>query len=544
MNNYLQWKINNMRKAVSNGIMYDVNFSLTGLSAVGKSKATENKVYTCTLVPNSGKWLPHSLSVLCNSEPCKFSYDYVTGVITIPKEYVVGNIEIEAIGADYNTATTAILEVEKITSNTWISEGGNGSGTTYNNEQFVLLNVYPTKGGTVNVTYGGLTKTITDDGTSESDPASQQVYFGTFKGVSDSVETPTRGTLTISGSYTAFGVSSYNNSKYNTIYCGCIKNVISFGSVNKIPTYAFIGCTLKDIVIPYGVTYIGNRAFGGNTLSYTSSLLSSDQCNCRSITLPESVTHIGDGAFAGNTSLRYVNIPERVASIGDGAFAGSADKLEFMKVNVDLSETTRFYIENGCFCSSYDKLIGYVSDSPNVVIPDRVKSINANAFNCLPISSVTIPNKVETIGKYSFAKTNLTSLYIPNSVTTIDEGAFYSDANLSNVVIDGRITSLISYTFAHCGKAFEITLPPTLVDLGSYCFVRSTEHEGGSITIHITDSQPTVAQIFGNDDHSSGGRNEKLDKYNITFTVPDMSSFEQNYDDWFEYGYYYYVKEA
>lgn len=533
-----------MRRAVSNGMMYDVNFSLTGLSAVGKPKATENKVYTCTLVPNSGKWLPHSLSVSCNSEPCRFSYDYVTGVITIPKEYVVGNIEIEAIGADYNTATTAILEVAKITSNTWISEGGNGSGTTYSSEQFILLNVYPTKGGTVNVTYGGLTKTITDDGTSESAPASQQVYFGTFKGVSDSVETPSSGTLTISGSYTAFGISSYSDSKYTTGYCGCIKNVISFGSVTKIPSNAFRNCTLKDVVIPYGVTTIGASAFGGYSLSSLSTIIGYPSCKCRSITLPESVTYIGAGAFAGNTSLRYVNIPKSVTSIGDGAFAGHHDEYEFMKVNVDLSETTRFYIENGCFCSHYDELIGYISDSPNVVIPDRVKSINANAFNCLPISSVTIPNKVEYIGSYSFAKTNLTSLYIPNSVTTIDEGAFYKDADLSNVVIDGKITEVCNYSFSHCGKVFEITLPSTLTALSSYCFQRSTEHEGGSITIHITGPQPTVAKIFGSDDHSSGGRNENLDKYNITFTVPDMSSFEQNYDDWYEYGYYYYVKEA
>ena len=48
------------------------------------------------------------------------------------------------------------LKVKKITSNTYAGE------TTYNNEQFILLDIYPKTNGTVSVTYGGLTKIITD----------------------------------------------------------------------------------------------------------------------------------------------------------------------------------------------------------------------------------------------------------------------------------------------------------------------------------------------------------------------------------------------
>ena len=91
-----------------------------------------------------------------------------------------------------------ILEVEKMTSDTYAGE------TTYTGEQFILLDIYPKTGGTVNVTYGGLTKTITDT-SGAAEPNAQQVFFGTFNGVSDSVATPTSGELTIEGGYYAFG---------------------------------------------------------------------------------------------------------------------------------------------------------------------------------------------------------------------------------------------------------------------------------------------------------------------------------------------------
>ena len=97
-----------------------------------------------------------------------------------------------------------ILEVEKITSDTY------AGSTTYTGESFVLLNIYPATNGTVNVTYGGLTKTITDT-SGVASPNAQQVFFGTFNGVADSVETPASGTLTIEGDYRNVTVGTYES---------------------------------------------------------------------------------------------------------------------------------------------------------------------------------------------------------------------------------------------------------------------------------------------------------------------------------------------
>ena len=61
---------------------------------------------------------------------------------------------------------------------------------------------------------------------------------------------------------------------------------------------------MKDIVLPQGITSIGNSAFSG-----CSSL--------ESITIPDSVTNIGQGAFINCTKLESITIPNSVTSIGD-----------------------------------------------------------------------------------------------------------------------------------------------------------------------------------------------------------------------------------
>ena len=66
---------------------------------------------------------------------------------------------------------------------------------------------------------------------------------------------------------------------------------------------------VKDLMIPYGVSSIGDWAF-----AYFSSLTS--------ITIPDSVTSIGDFAFAYCDSLTSITISDSVTSIDYGAFHG------------------------------------------------------------------------------------------------------------------------------------------------------------------------------------------------------------------------------
>lgn len=197
-----------------------------------------------------------------------------------------------------------ILEVEKITSDTYAGE------TTYTGEQFVLLDIYPKTNGTVSVTYGGLTKTITDT-SGAAEPNAQQVFFGTFNGVSDSVATPASGELTIEGGYRGFGCGSYStDSKGTANYCDCVKAIRDFGSANTIPARAFQKCAGFVIQeLPEGIETIGDCAFAMTAIS--TQVVGGSQYNLNwdtamkggTLILPSTITSIGSYAFASASGV-------------------------------------------------------------------------------------------------------------------------------------------------------------------------------------------------------------------------------------------------
>ena len=239
-----------------------------------------------------------------------------------------------------------ILEVEKIVSNTY------ANNTTYNNEEFIVLEVYPKTNGTVKITYGNFTKTITDI-SGEETPSSHTVFFGTFKGVTDEVATPTSGTLTIEGDYRGVGCGNFNSAKSTITDFKNILAITSLGKAIYIPPRAFYECTkIARVTIPDTVLHIGLSAFYGSGLT--------------NVIIPNSVTRIDNYAFNNCSSLEGVVIGDSVTSIGDQAFAE---------------------------CKSLT----------SVVIGDSVTSIGKYAFRyCSSLTSITIPNSVTSIGNQAF----------------------------------------------------------------------------------------------------------------------------------------------
>lgn len=143
----------------------------------------------------------------------------------------------------------------------------------------------------------------------------------------------------------------------------------------------------EDVVIPEGVTEIGNKAF--HSCFYL-----------ESIEIPNGVTTIGNEAFTLCNSLRFIHIPNSVTSIGDGAFS---------------------------WCESLQ----------SVKIPDSVTSIGENAFwECKSLQSIEIPNGVTEIERDTFyGCKSLKSVKIPKSVKKIDSNAFYHCNRIKSVEI-------------------------------------------------------------------------------------------------------------
>ena len=212
------------------------------------------------------------------------------GVEGVARNVISGYVGVNGVARLFfapDNGVPAVLQVETITSDTY------ANNTTYTAEEFILLDIYPKTGGRVKVTYGGLTKTITDTSGAE-EPNAQQVYFGTFNGVTDSVATPASGELTIEGDYYAFAAGIYISSEKGMhSYCTCITGVANFGALTDIPNNAFKYCSKLCIeTFHEGLVSIGEEAFfmrkddAENAAMYGSI-----------ITLPSTLQSIGARAF-------------------------------------------------------------------------------------------------------------------------------------------------------------------------------------------------------------------------------------------------------
>ena len=92
--------------------------------------------------------------------------------------------------------------------------------------------------------------------------------------------------------------------------------------------------SLESVVIPNGVTSIGERAFW---------------CceNLKTVTLPDNVTEIGKSAFLGCSALREISLPKRLTKISETAFAECSS---LQTINIPDSVTE---IEPGAFVECY-----------------------------------------------------------------------------------------------------------------------------------------------------------------------------------------------
>jgi uncharacterized repeat protein (TIGR02543 family) len=128
---------------------------------------------------------------------------------------------------------------------------------------------------------------------------------------------------------------------------------------NEMPPYSFYNpntgkakTSLTSIVLPNGITSIGNNAF------YSSN-------NLTSIDLPNGVTSIGNRAFYSCINLTSIDLPDELIEIGEWAF--------------------------------------YRCGLTSIIIPDKVISIGYEAFYyCVELNSLTLPAGLTYIGNWAF----------------------------------------------------------------------------------------------------------------------------------------------
>lgn len=256
-----------------------------------------------------------------------------------------------------------------------------------------------------------------------------------------------------------------------------LKSVVIPNSITDISHYAFYGCSkLNTVIFEDGskCASIGDGAF------YHCALTSINLANCShlesigeeafrhcdftNIVIPEGVTSIGQYAFGYCYLLTTVTIPSTVTSIGSRAFynCSSLDKVEISDLaawcNIDFSESETNPL------SYAKKLYLNGSEVTELDIPEGVISISPYAFyNCNNITSVTIPSSVNQIGKWAFR--NCTKLadvtFIDGNLTYIGQGSFGGCTRLTSITIPSSVTFIYQGAFHGCTNLTSITLEDT-----------------------------------------------------------------------------------
>ena len=302
-------------------------------------------------------------------------------------------------------------------------------------------------------------------------------------------------------------------------------------SVTSIGNDAFSCSGLTSVVIPEGVTSIGESAF----------------INCpymTSATIPTSVTSIGGWAFC-NTGISSLNIPTSVASIGECAF-GACHALASIQVE---DGNTTYDSRNGCNAIIEKSSNALKTGCKETIIPSTVTSISDWAFyGCSGLTSVTIPNRVTSIGERAFYYcSGLTSVTIPNSVTLIRERAFQACSGLTSMVVEngnakydsrdncnalietatntlisgcknsiipGSVISIGEGAFQECSGLTSVTIPNSVTFIDNYAFMGCSDLT--SITI-----PKSVAEIW---DLAFTGCSALTDVYCYAVDVPTTNA--------------------
>lgn len=285
----------------------------------------------------------------------------------------------------------------------------------------------------------------------------------------------------------------------------------------------------RDIVIPAGVTEIGEEVFKGKdivSVTMTDEVTTIGdyafaECHSlHSITWGKNVTTIGNFSFYHCTALNQVSIPESVVSIGDQAFDYCIylDRIYFSGTNLkhigyctfnrtqwlaNYAEAQEDVIVNNIFVYGVSRtnlvipdgitsIAGaafYATGAETLRIPDSVKEIGQSAFDgAANLKTVNLGSGVEIIGDAAFRNTGLTSVIIPDSVKAIGIGAFAYISELNIVTLGKNVETIGNFAFDGTGIK-SITLPDSIKALDDEVFQNCAS---------LTDvSIPTTLKEFG-----------------------------------------------
>ena len=233
------------------------------------------------------------------------------------------------------------------------------------------------------------------------------------------------------------GVNSYSSTAVQGI--STLKKIEFTGSlIPEIGEHAFGGCTaLETVILPAGLTTIGEYAFGEYVDDYFGSGNLAACVSLKSIVIPSSVTSIGNSAFNGCTALENVIFEPgcSVTNIGDSR-------------------------------SNETNVFKNTTNLKTVVLPDTVEVIGGHAFENSGVETINLPASLIAVGDYAFANCDsLVQVDLFNNVSYIGNSAFYDCDSLEKATPAFGTEYIGALAFGNCEKLTDAFIPATVTEL-------------------------------------------------------------------------------
>ena len=258
-------------------------------------------------------------------------------------------------------------------------------------------------------------------------------------------------------------------------------------------------CQDLCIVIPEDYNGIPVKAIGAHAFDQYYRL--------REVILPDGLTEIGEKAFY-ITGLSYISIPESVTSIGQRAF-NSCDKLKSITLpfaDVDAKKGIDIFFPALFGTSHNHKLVP--KSLKNVVITGGTEIGAEMFYGCGHLSQITLPKSITYIGKKAFGGCEnlkgihisdvgawcnvqfadidaqplrfakklylhdklLKHMVIPSGTREIGESAFWGCESILSVRISNNVKKIGAFAFKDCSEFRSLLLPESIEEIGPEAF--------------------------------------------------------------------------
>lgn len=312
-------------------------------------------------------------------------------------------------------------------------------------------------------------------------------------------------------------------------FCKTSDEVIDLSGIGSIDDYAFEGCRSKKIINMDELFMIDSMAFSGSAvfLSDTINEMQNDMCiigntlirindNAGNINIPDSVNLI-------NPEIDFSaieNVEMSISALGELSYwhGGQMQTLSLRcpdtMSNNDIYDKLRYSgthlrmkkilaADGNNKLASIDGII-YTKDMKqliicpeehggDVIIPEGVEAVSAQAFNYCNVTSISLPSTLTFIASSAFDNCKmqhidfgtgikcierlgrceqLKNIEIPNQVKNIWGGAFENCTFLEHITLHEGLEEIGWDAFRGCIEMKEIEIPATVKKLGSNCLKR------------------------------------------------------------------------